>query len=84
MAWPAPATAESPDYAKTRYPIVLVHGLTGAARMGGVLDYWYGIPEVLRAHGARVYVATVPSFNGDEERALALQAYVRALTSSPA
>lgn len=79
MAWSGPATAESADYAKTRYPIVLVHGLTGAAKMGGVLDYWYGIPEMLRAHGARVYVATVPSFNSDEERALALQAYVRAV-----
>ncbi|WP_354683916.1 triacylglycerol lipase [Cupriavidus necator] len=79
MTWAAPATAQSGDYAKTRYPIVLVHGLTGAAKMGGVLDYWYGIPELLRAHGARVYVATVPSFNSDEERALALQAYVRAV-----
>ncbi len=79
LALPAPALAASGDYAKTRYPIVLVHGLTGAARMGGVLDYWYGIPEVLRANGAQVYVATVPSFNSDEERALALQAYVRAV-----
>ncbi len=79
LAQPAPALAASGDYAKTRYPIVLVHGLTGAAKMGGVLDYWYGIPEVLRANGAQVYVATVPSFNSDEERALALQAYVRAV-----
>jgi triacylglycerol lipase len=78
MAWPASATASS-DYAKTRYPIVLVHGLTGAAKIGGVIDYWYGIPEVLRANGATVYVSTVPSFNSDEERALALQAYVRAV-----
>ncbi|MFJ4289871.1 esterase/lipase family protein [Cupriavidus sp. NPDC089707] len=76
IAWPATATA---GYASTRYPIVLVHGLTGAAKMGGVIDYWYGIPELLRANGARVYVATVPSFNSDAERALALQAYVRAV-----
>ncbi len=73
---PAAAQAAN-DYAKTRYPIVLVHGLTGAAKMGGVLDYWYGIPEVLRANGATVYVATVPAFNSDEERALALADYVR-------
>lgn len=73
-----PATAQAGgDYARTRYPIVLVHGLTGAEKMGGVLDYWYGIPEVLRANGAAVYVATVPSFNSDEERALALADYVR-------
>lgn len=82
LAQPAPAAAAltaNGDYAKTRYPIVLVHGLTGAAKMAGVLDYWYGIPEVLRDHGAQVYVATVPSFNSDAERALALQAYVRAV-----
>ncbi|ULX53727.1 triacylglycerol lipase [Cupriavidus taiwanensis] len=81
LAQPAPVAAVTTngDYAKTRYPIVLVHGLTGAAKMAGVLDYWYGIPEVLRAHGAQVYVATVPSFNSDAERALALQAYVRAV-----
>lgn len=81
-AWPGTAVAAADananaNYARTRYPIVLVHGLTGAARMGGVLDYWYGIPQLLRANGARVYVATVPAFNSDEERALALQAYVR-------
>ncbi|SPC05733.1 esterase/lipase family protein [Cupriavidus taiwanensis] len=82
LAQPAPAAAAltaNGDYAKTRYPIVLVHGLTGAAKMSGVLDYWYGIPEVMRDHGAQVYVATVPSFNSDAERALALQAYVRAV-----
>ena len=81
LAQPAAAAAVTAngDYAQTRYPIVLVHGLTGAAKMAGVLDYWYGIPDVLRAHGAQVYVATVPSFNSDAERALALQAYVRAV-----
>ncbi|MWL89621.1 triacylglycerol lipase [Cupriavidus sp. SW-Y-13] len=79
MAGPASATASSADYAKTRYPIVLVHGVTAAAKIAGVIDYWYGIPKVLRANGATVYVATVPSFNSDEERALALQSYVRAV-----
>ena len=40
----ATATASSTDnYAATRYPIVLVHGLTGTNAYFGVLDYWYGI-----------------------------------------
>lgn len=75
---PPPVQAAS-DYARTRYPIVLVHGLTGAEKMGGVLDYWYGIPELLRANGATVYVATVPAFNSDEARALQLAEYVRSV-----
>jgi triacylglycerol lipase len=44
-----------------------------------VIDYWCGIPRCCELAGATVYVSTVPSFNGDEERALALQAYVRAV-----
>lgn len=75
-----PVTAHAAnDYARTRYPIVLVHGLTGAEKIGGALDYWYGIPDLLRANGATVYVATVPAFNSDEARALRLAEYVRSV-----
>ena len=41
-----PATAAS-NYAQTRYPIVLVHGLFGFDSVFG-LDYFYGIPSNLR------------------------------------
>src|SRR3954464_1969167 len=45
-------------YAQTKYPIILVHGLFGFDNIGP-LEYFYGIPEDLRANGAKVYVAQV-------------------------
>lgn len=55
-------------YTKTKYPIVLVHGLLGFDSILGVLDYWYGVPSDLRAGGARVFVANVSSSNFSEVR----------------
>lgn len=52
-------TAHSDDYTKTRYPIVLVHGLAGFDNIAGVMGYWHGIPEALKSGGAEVYVAQV-------------------------
>ena len=45
--------------AKTKYPIVLAHGLFGFDELFGVVEYWYGIPGDLRERGAKVYVTTV-------------------------
>ena len=44
------------DYTKTKYPIVLAHGLGGFDELFGVYDYWFGIPDALRDGGATVYV----------------------------
>lgn len=63
-AW---AQAQS-TYTKTRYPIVLVHGLLGFDSLLGVYDYWYGVPAELRSGGAKVYVANVSSSNFSEVR----------------
>lgn len=52
-------------YAATRYPIILVHGLTGTDRYANLLDYWYGIPSDLQSHGAQVYVANLSGFQGE-------------------
>ena len=65
LAGTAPATAS--DYAKTKYPIVLAHGMSGFANIGP-LDYWHGIPTDLARNGARVYVTTVSSFESSEVR----------------
>ncbi|WP_423197484.1 MULTISPECIES: esterase/lipase family protein [unclassified Cupriavidus] len=73
------AAAPASQYASTRYPIVLVHGRSGAGKMGGVVDYWYGMPQLLRAHGARVYVATLSAYESDEQRALQLASFVRGI-----
>ena len=60
LVFPAPSWANT--YAKTKYPILLVHGLFGFDSIAGV-EYWYDIPESLRAAGATVYVDTVSAAN---------------------
>lgn len=62
------ADALRSSYTRTRYPIVLVHGMSGFRSILGVLDYWYGIPEALRAGGAEVYVTEAASFESSEAR----------------
>ena len=54
--------------AKTKYPIVLAHGLAGFDELFGVLEYWYGIPSDLRERGAKVYVTEVSQLNSTEAR----------------
>jgi triacylglycerol lipase len=56
------------SYAKTRYPIVLAHGMAGFDELFGVYEYWYGIPGALRDKGATVYVTSVSQFNSTEAR----------------
>ena len=64
------------DYAKTQYPIVLVHGLFGFDSFLGV-DYFYGIPGALRQDGARVFVAQVSAASSTEVRGEQLLAQVK-------
>ncbi|WP_323119830.1 esterase/lipase family protein [Burkholderia alba] len=74
------ATAATDSYAATKYPIILVHGLTGTDKYVGVLEYWYGIQEDLQAHGATVYVANLSGFQSDDGpngRGEQLLAYVK-------
>ncbi len=54
-------------YTKTKYPIVLVHGLLGWDQMLG-MDYYYKIPAKLRKDGAKVYVPQVSAVNSTEIR----------------
>jgi triacylglycerol lipase len=62
-----PAQAQS-TYTRTKYPIVLVHGLFGFDSILGVYDYWYGIGDELKAGGAGVYTASVSAANSSEVR----------------
>jgi triacylglycerol lipase len=62
----------------TRYPVVLVHGLFGFDRKAGI-DYFFRIPETLRRHGARVYVAQVDPVNTSAARGEELLAQVQAI-----
>lgn len=63
----APAANAQADYTKTRYPVVLSHGLFGFANVGPV-DYWYGIPSALRDGGATVFVTAQSAANSSEVR----------------
>ena len=63
-------------YTKTRYPIVLVHGLFGFDHIGPI-EYFYGIPAALRKDGASVHVAQVSAANSTEVRGEQLLAQVK-------
>lgn len=73
-----PAAAQD-GYTQTRHPIVLVHGLFGFDALGGVVDYWFGIPSELRAGGATVYVVNLSSANSNELRGEQLIAHLEHL-----
>jgi len=53
--------------AKTKYPIVLVHGMAGFDSVVGI-DYFYQVPAELRKNGAIVLVASMSSFNDNTVR----------------
>ena len=55
-------------FAKTRFPIVLAHGLTGFRQLFGVVDYFFGIPSDLTSSGAQVFVTQVSAAGSAEER----------------
>ena len=61
-------TLAQSTYTKTKYPIVLVHGLFGFDSLLGAMDYWHGIPSELRSGGATVYVASVSQAHFSEVR----------------
>ena len=61
----------SSTYAKTKYPIVFSHGMSGFIRIGTDpfgLDYWYQILPDLARNGANVWATRVSPFNSTEVR----------------
>lgn len=59
------------NYAKTKYPIVFAHGLTGFIRIGYEsfgLDYWHQILPDLARNGANTWATRVSPFNSNEIR----------------
>jgi len=69
-------------YTKTRYPIVLAHGLAGFDKVFGAVDYFFGIPEALRDGGAEVYVTQVSAYNTSEERGEQLLAQIEQIVAT--
>jgi triacylglycerol lipase len=60
-------TVQANTYTKTKYPILLVHGIFGFDDVLGI-DYFYRIPYSLSRSGATVYVAAVSAANSSEVR----------------
>ena len=60
------------NYAKTRYPMIFVHGFglgfnrIGIDSMG--LDYWYQIPQGLARNGTTVFAAELSAVASNELR----------------
>jgi triacylglycerol lipase len=61
------STAVTSSYAKTKYPILLAHGMVGFSSIGP-LQYWNGITEDLVGNGANVFVAQQAAFDSSEVR----------------
>ena len=67
------------NYTETKYPIVLVHGISGFDSIGGLVDYFHTVPYNLERSGAKVYVASVSAFNSSEIRGQQLADYLMTL-----
>ncbi len=77
------------SYAKTKYPIVMVHGWLGWSTIGTEdfgIDYWYQILPDLARNGATVFAAQLTPANTTEirgEQLLAQVEEVLAITGRP-
>jgi triacylglycerol lipase len=68
-------------YTKTKYPIVLEHGLAGFDELFGVYEYWFGIRGALEDGGARVFTTTVSQLNSTEARGEQLIDQIETITA---
>lgn len=67
------------NYAQTKYPMVMAHGLFGFNKLGSEafgLDYWYQIPQDLAKNGGNVWVTRQSAANTSEFRGEQLLAEV--------
>jgi triacylglycerol lipase len=64
----AGAVEAQATYTQTKYPIVLVHGITGFDTIGGLVNYFHTVPWNLERDRAKVYLASVAAFNDSEQR----------------
>src|SRR6185369_7566997 len=68
-------------YTKTKYPIVLEHGLAGFDELFGVYSYWFGIVDELEDGGATVFTTTVSQLNSTEQRGEQLIDQIETITA---
>jgi triacylglycerol lipase len=68
---------DGPTLGRTRYPIVLAHGMMGFRKLLGAMEYFHGVREALEEDGARVYVTEVSCAGSSVERGEQLLSQVR-------
>lgn len=66
------------SYAKTKYPIILAHGMAGFSSILG-LEYFYGVSSDLATNGANVFNTQVASFDSSYVRGEQLLSQVRTI-----
>ncbi|MCA9542157.1 MAG: triacylglycerol lipase, partial [Myxococcales bacterium] len=76
-----PVLAQADDYTRTRYPIVLAHGMSGFDRLFGLIEYFHEVPRALRDGGATVFVTEVSQFNDTTVRGEQLLAQVEEIVA---
>ncbi|MBF0100374.1 MAG: triacylglycerol lipase [Desulfobacterales bacterium] len=64
----AMGSSQPSTYTQTKYPIMLVHGVSGFDDLLGFYDYWYKFPDTLKKDGATVRCAEVSPWNSIEQR----------------
>jgi triacylglycerol lipase len=69
------------NYAKTKYPIVLAHGLAGFDELFGVYEYFYAIPDYMENKGATVFTTSVSQLNSTEARGEQLIDQIETITA---
>lgn len=73
------------NYAKTKYPLILAHGMGGFSQIVGI-DYFYGIGSNLTQNGAKVFQTQVASFDSSYvrgEQLLQQTKQILAITGAP-
>jgi len=70
---------QASTYTKTKYPIVLVHGVTGFDTLGGLINYFHKIPYNLERSGAKVNTVSISFVNSSEARGRQLANYISGL-----
>lgn len=60
----------------TKYPIVLVHGVSGFDRLLGLVEYFHDIPDELREGRAKVYTPNITAWHDAYTRGEQLHSYI--------
>jgi triacylglycerol lipase len=69
--------ADGPTWGRTRYPIVLAHGMLGFKKLFGAVEYFYGVSSALKKDGATVFVTQVSEAQDSTTRGEQLLAQVQ-------